>query len=386
MSQSIVYFNIYTLLVGLNTKLLTYQIALTLIPGVGPVNSKNLLSYCGSVEAVFNSSKAKLLKVPGIGKKTIESIQQSKALLETAEAEVNFIQQNKIEPIFYTDATYPIRLKQCADGPLMLYKKGEANLNAERMIAIVGTRRVTSYGKQMCKQLVEQLKQYNVTIVSGLAYGVDFHAHKNACENDITNIATLGHGLDRIYPAANKPLAQKIQQNGCLLSEFLSGTNPDRENFPKRNRIVAGMCDATIVVETAQKGGAVITAYIAQSYNRDVFAIPGKVGDTVSEGCNNLIKKNIAGLIESAEDLSYQLGWELKTKSKKSSHQKVLLLNLSEKEQLIYDLLKEHQAGLNVDQISLKKEISLSQVTSTLLSLELQNVVEVLPGNLYRLL
>jgi len=168
----------------LNTEQLTYQIALTLIPGVGPVNSKNLLSYCGSVEAVFSNSKAKLMKVPGIGKKTIESIQQSKTLFETAQNEIDFIQKNKIEPIFYTDANYPLRLKQCADGPLMLYKKGKANFNAERMIAIVGTRRISSYGKQMCKQLVEQLKQYNLTIVSGLAYGVDFCAHKNACENE----------------------------------------------------------------------------------------------------------------------------------------------------------------------------------------------------------
>lgn len=373
-------------LLRLNSDLLTYQIALTLIPGVGPVNSKNLLSYCGSVEAVFSSSKAKLLKVPGIGKKTIESIQHSKTLFETAQHEIDFIKKNKIDPIFYTDSKYPLRLKQCADGPLMIYKKGVANLNAERMIAIVGTRRISSYGKQVCKQLVEQLKQYNVTIVSGLAYGVDFYAHKNACENDITNIAVLGHGLDRIYPAANKPLAQKIKQNGCLLSEFLSGTNPDRENFPKRNRIVAGMCDATIVVETAQKGGAVITAYLAQSYNRDVFAIPGKVGDPVSEGCNNLIKKNIAGLIESAEDLSYQLGWELKMNAKNNNRQKVLLLDLTDSEQVIYNLLKAHQSGLNIDQISVKEEMSLSKVTSTLLSLELQNVVEVLPGSKYRLL
>jgi len=373
-------------LLGLNTELLTYQIALTLIPGVGPVNSKNLLSYCGSVEAVFSSPKAKLLKVPGIGKKTIESIQQSKALFEAAQNEIDFIRQNNIQPIFYTDVKYPQRLKQCADGPLLIYKKGEADLNAERMIAIVGTRRISSYGKLICKQLVKQLKQYNVTIVSGLAYGVDFQAHKNACENNITNMAVLGHGLDRIYPAANKPLAQKIQQNGCLLSEFVSGTNPDRENFPKRNRIVAGMCDATIVVETAQKGGAVITAYLAQSYNRDVFAIPGKVGDPVSEGCNNLIKKNIAGLIESAEDLSYQLGWEAKGNTKNKNRQKVLLLDLTAKEQQLYDLLKDNSPGLTVDQISVNKNMPLSEVASTLLSLELQNVVEVLPGNLYKLL
>ncbi len=372
-------------MLGLNVEQLTYQIALTLIPGVGPVNSKNLLSYCGSAEAVFSSGKAKLMKVPGIGKKTIQAIQQSEALFEAAQHEIEFIQKHHIEAIFYTHENYPLRLKQCADGPLLLYKKGSANLNTQRIIAIVGTRRITSYGKQMCKKLVEELKQYNVTIVSGLAYGVDFQAHKNACDNHIPNMAVLGHGLDRIYPATHKPLAEKIIQNGALISEFVSGTNPDRENFPKRNRIVAGMCDATIVVETAQKGGAVITAYLAQSYNRDVFAIPGKVGDPVSEGCNNLIKKNIAGLIESAEDLSYQLGWELSTQSSNKSRQKVLLLDLPDKEQRLYNLLKTHTPGLTVDQISVKETMPLSEVTSTLLSLELQNVVEVLPGNRYRL-
>jgi len=289
---------------------LLHQIALTLVPGIGPVNGKNLVSYCGNASAVFELPKAKLLKIPGIGKKTVAAIANANEVFDKANNELAFLHQNNIKTLFYTQKNYPQRLKQCADGPLLIYQKGEADLNPNRIIAIVGTRKVSEYGKKMVNALVEGLKQYQVTIISGLAYGVDFQAHKNSVENDICNIAVLGHGLHTVYPAANKNLSNKILNNGCLLSEFVSGTKPDRENFPKRNRIVAGMADATIIVESASKGGAVITAYIAQSYNRDVFAVPGKAIDANSAGCNNLIKKNIAGLVESAEDIAYQLGWD----------------------------------------------------------------------------
>lgn len=362
-----------------------HQIALTLVPGIGPVNGKNLVSYCGNATAVFNLPKTKLLKIPGIGKKTVAAIANATKVFDKAAKELEFIKQHNINTLFYTQKSYPQRLKQCADGPLLVYQKGAANLNPNRIIAIVGTRKVSEYGKKMVQLLVEGLKQYQTTIISGLAYGVDFQAHKNSVENDICNIAVLGHGLHTVYPAANKSVADKILNNGCLLSEFVSGTKPDRENFPKRNRIVAGMADATIIVESAKKGGAVITAYIAHSYNRDVFAVPGKAIDANSAGCNNLIKKNIAGLIESAEDIAYQLGWDAQANSTSKTTQRILSIVLNDEEQLLYNLLKTAETALSIDQISLKSELTLSKTTSNLLNLELQNIVKVVPGNRYQL-
>jgi len=363
-----------------------YQIALTLVPGIGPVNGKNLVSYCGSAEAVFKTPNTKLIKIPGIGKKTAQTISNADDIFDKAQKEIEFINQHHINTLFYAQKSYPYRLKQCADGPLLLYQKGEANLNANKIIAIVGTRKASEYGKKMVNNIVAGLKKYQVTLISGLAYGIDAQVHKKAVEQDICNIAVLGHGLHTIYPAVNKKVANKVVNNGSLLSEFISGTKPDRENFPKRNRIVAGMADATLVIESAEKGGAIITAYIAQSYNRDVFAVPGKAIDTNSSGCNNLIKKNIAGLVESAEDIAYQLGWDLKDSTKQKSTQRMLSIVLNENEQLLYDLLNKTDATtLSIDQLSLKSELTLSKTTSALLNLELQSIVEVLPGNRYRL-
>lgn len=362
-----------------------HQIALTLVPGIGPVNGKNLVSYCGNSVNVFTLPKSRLLKIPGIGKKTVEAIANANEVFDKANEELEFLKKHNISTLFYNEKSYPQRLKQCADGPLLLYQKGEANLNPNRIIAIVGTRKASEYGKKMVNVLVEGLKEYQATIISGLAYGIDFQAHKNSVENDICNIAVLGHGLHTVYPAANKSLSNKIINNGCLLSEFISGTKPDRENFPKRNRIVAGMADATIVVESASKGGAVITAYIAHSYNRDVFAVPGKAVDANSAGCNILIKKNIAGLIESAEDLAYQLGWDVKANATSKTKQRILSIVLNDEEQLLYNLLKANETALSIDQISLKSEFTLSKTTSTLLNLELQNIVKVMPGNRYKL-
>jgi len=364
---------------------LLYQIAVNLITGIGPVHTKNLVSYCGSAEAVFDMPKSKLLKIPGFGKKTVDLIKTNDELLKRAEEEIAFIKKNKIQPLFYSDKQYPQRLKQCDDGPAMVYFKGNANLNAQRMIAIVGTRRISDYGKQICAKLVSDLAKYNVTIVSGLAYGVDFNAHKNAVDNNITNIGVLGHGLDMVYPAVHKKLSLKMIENGGILTEFLSGSNPDRENFPKRNRVIAGMCDAVIVVESAKKGGSIITAYIAHSYNRNIYAIPGKVGDKNSEGCNDLIKRNMAGLIENAEDLAYQLGWET-DKPKKKSKQRVLMIDLDEKENIVYTILKEKNEGLSIDQISIQTELPLSQLAATMLSLEMKNIIQAMPGNRYQII
>jgi len=364
---------------------LLYQIAVNLISGIGPVHTKNLVSYCGGAEEVFKMPKSKLLKIPGMGKKTVSLIVANDAILKRAEEEISFIEKNNIKALFYTDKAYPQRLKQCDDGPAMVYLKGNADLNAQRMIAIVGTRRVTDYGKQICSKLVKGLTKYNTTIVSGLAYGVDYNAHKHSVDNNITNIGVLGHGLDRIYPATHQNLANKIVKNGALLTEFLSGSNPDRENFPKRNRIIAGMSDAVIVVETAKKGGSVITAYIAHSYHRNVYAIPGKVGDASSVGCNDLIKKNMAGLIENADDLAYQLNWDAK-KSKKKSNQTVLLIDLEPNEQAVYSILKDKNEGISIDQISALAKLPLSQLAVVMLGLEMKNVIVAMPGNRYQLL
>lgn len=366
-----------------STSKLSYQIALTLIPGVGDVLAKNLISYCGNAEAVFKSSKSSLFKIPGIGKSVVEAITQSSVLLKRAEEEEQFIEKYKIKPLFYTDASYPKRLKNCVDAPVMLYYKGQSDLNAPRVINIIGTRKATEYGKQVCAQLIEQLKPYSPLVVSGLAYGIDVQAHKECLKNDVSTVAVLGHGLDRIYPAAHRATAEKMLANGGLLSDFTSGTNPDRENFPKRNRIIAGLADATILVEAAESGGAIITAVIANSYNRDVFAIPGRINDAYSGGCNHLIKTNRAALVSSGADIAYSLGWDIS--DDKGPVQRQLLVDLSADEQVLVDLLREN-GNLPIDELMLRSNMNLSILAAVLLNLELKGVLMVLPGKMYQLL
>ncbi|RZL44317.1 MAG: DNA-processing protein DprA, partial [Pedobacter sp.] len=232
-----------------------HKIALTFIKSIGPVNAKNLLAYCGSAEAVFSASKKQLLQIPGIGEKTVEAILNTDAL-KRAEEELKFVEKHNIEVLFFSDDNYPKRLKNCFDSPILLYFKGEADLNHKRIISIVGTRNATEYGRNLCKQLCMVLAPYNVLIVSGLAYGIDVTAHKECIANNITTVGVLGHGLDRLYPQVHKTVSQKMVLNGGLLSEFPTLTNPDRQNFPQRNRIIAGIADATIVVEASIKGGA----------------------------------------------------------------------------------------------------------------------------------
>ncbi|PCH66697.1 MAG: DNA-protecting protein DprA [Bacteroidetes bacterium] len=362
---------------------LKYKIALTFLPGIGDIWAKNLVGYCGSAEAVFTETKGKLMKIPGIGSVNAQAIIVKKEqALERAQEEIEFINKYNIQALFFADKNYPERLKHCADNPTLLYYKGNSDLNKSKIISIVGTRSATEYGKDFCKTLIKELSDQNVLIVSGLAYGIDICAHRSSLENNLETVGVLAHGLDRIYPALHKATAEKMVKQGGLLTEFPSNTNPDRENFPKRNRIVAGMSDAVIVIETAKKGGAVITAEIANSYNRDVFALPGNIDQKYSEGCNFLIKTHKANVIESAKDIAYVLGWEqAKTKPQK---QKRIFVDLKKEEKAIIDVLNGNEK-VGIDSIAVQSKLPMSQTASILLSLEMVGMVKAFPGKVYEL-
>ncbi len=362
---------------------LIYKIALTLIPGVGSVNGKSLVAYCGGVRAVFLEKKRALLKIPGIGEQTVNAITNHN-VFDRAEEEIRFIRHKNITTLFYLEKDYPVRLKQCHDSPLMLYYKGTADLNVPKVVAMVGTRNATEYGRDMCRKIIEGLVEQNVLLISGLAYGIDTWSHKAALENKLETIGVLGHGLDRVYPYANRTLAEKMLESGGLLSEYMSSTLPDRENFPMRNRIIAGMSDAVIVVEAAETGGALITAEIANSYNRDVFAIPGRIGDLHSEGCNKLIKINKAALLQSAKDIIYLMNWN-DVKGNKKSMQRQLFANLSSDEELIVETLKE-KGDLDIDTLLIETAMMPAKAASVLLNMEFEGIIRCLPGKVYRLL
>ncbi len=356
-----------------------FKIAITKVPLVGPVIAKHLISYCGGVEAVFREKRKALIKIPGIGHKTIDILlKQDPERL--AEKELKFIEQHNIRPLFYLDKTYPTRLRNYPDCPLMLYYKGAADLNHHRIVSIVGTRKPTAQGKAICEELISDLKDYGVLVLSGLAYGIDVTAHKKCLNLDIPTVGVLGHGLSQIYPSAHRNIAQKMMASGGLLTEFTSDLGPEREHFPMRNRIVAGMCDALVVVETKAKGGSMITADIANNYNKDVFAIPGRIGDPLSKGCIHLIKSHKAALIESAKDIAYIMRWE-KAKAQKIV-QKKLFLELSESEQKVIQLIREHD-NLSIDQLNLEMEMTPSKMASLLLHLEFKGIVKSLPGKRY---
>jgi len=362
--------------------MLLYQIGITLIPGVGDIVGKKLIAYCGSVEAVFKEKKKLLLKIPGIGGHTVNSI-INQNILERAEQEIKFIEKYKINTLFYLADKYPYRLKQCEDSPMLLFYKGNADLNSPKIISIVGTRKASEYGKEICISLIEGLIEQNILIISGLAYGIDTCAHKTSLENNLKTVGVLAHGLDMVYPQLNKFLAEKMIKSGGLLTEFLSKTIPDRENFPKRNRIIAGLSDAVIIIESAVRGGALITADIANSYNRDVFAVPGRLNDKYSKGCNNLIKTNRAALVQSAEDIKYIMGWEI-TKKKPKKQQR-LFIKLSPEEETIVNILKEKQE-LGIDKIGSLSKLSASKVASALINLEFEGIIKCLPGKVYRMI
>jgi len=359
-----------------------HNIALTLVKGVGDYNLRTLVSHCGNAQNVFNAKVETLKKIPGIGPKTAEAI-QSKEVFKRAEKEIIFIEKYKIQPLFYTDTDFPKRLHNCEDAPSILYFKGNTNLNNQKTVAIVGTRNATAYGRAFCEKLISGLKKYNVLVVSGLAYGIDIAAHKAALNFKVDTIGVLGHGLDRIYPAVHRNIAEKMLECGGLITEFPSETNPDRQNFPKRNRIIAGMADATIVVEAAITGGALITAQIANSYNRDVFALPGRVEDEFSNGCNYLIKTNRAQLITKVEDIEYILGW-VQAQLQPKPQQLTIYPNLNNDEQKIVKLIAEKNS-INFDDLQLHLNIPQSKLAMAILNLEMQSIIIALPGKVYKL-
>lgn len=362
---------------------LAHKIAISLIPGIGAVTARNLIAYVGSVEGVFQEKEKNLLKIPGIGEVNAQRIVRQN-VLERAKREVDFILKNRIKTFFYLDENYPTRLKNCSDAPIILYFKGNANLNGQRIISVVGTRNATNYGKELCDELIRTFSErsYPVLVVSGLAYGIDIHAHKACLKYNIPTVGVFAHGLDNIYPALHAPIATKMLEKGGVLTDFTSESKIDRQNFLRRNRIIAGLADATIVVESAEKGGALVTADIANSYNRDVFAFPGRSNDPFSKGCNKLIKLNEAVLIENVADIEKAMNWDVKISSARV-FQTSLFVELTPEEQKLVDLLKGGDRF--VDEITIETQMPMSRVSALLLGLEFKGLIISLPGKMYRL-
>lgn len=362
---------------------LPYQIALTLIPQLGPVKAKKLL-FQSEPEEVFKLSAEELQENHGLSCQLAMNIQQFDNW-KCVEEELTFIERNQIKTHFITHEGYPHRLLHCPDAPILLYTKGNANLNAERMIAIVGTRRNTTAGKLATEKLIESLRTFQCSIVSGLAYGIDTIAHQAALRENLPTLGVLAHGLDQIYPSANRSLATKmIQQEGALVTENRKGVQAEEFLFPKRNRIVAGMTDATIVMESDLKGGSLITAQLAADYGRDVFAMPGKFIHKSSLGCLALIKNHVAMMLTSAEDIACELGWihEADPLQWHKEKQKPNFMNLSADEMLLYNILEKNEMA-NFEFLLQETNWSLSKLSSALLNMELAGIIVSLRGNRY---
>ncbi|WP_462250406.1 DNA-processing protein DprA [Ferruginibacter sp.] len=362
---------------------LIYQIALTLIPNIGDVHAKALVNIYGDAQSIFKAKKKELEAIEGIGTVRANSI-KAFADFTSSEAEIKFIEKYKIAPLFLTDKNYPQRLLNCYDSPVILYYRGNADLNTAKIISIVGTRNCSEYGKTITEKLIADFTEQNILVVSGLAFGIDTIAHKAALKNNLQTVGVLAHGLDRIYPTQNKTLAKQMTEQGGLLTDFISNTNPDKQNFPKRNRIVAGICDALIVIESGKKGGSLITAELGNGYNKDVFAVPGKITDTKSEGCNYLIKQNKASLITCANDLVELMNWDPKEKNQQKK-QRELFIELTPDEKIIVDILQQRE-NIQIDELYFKSGLSSSAVATALLMLEMQNVVASLPGKVYKMI
>ena len=359
-----------------------YTIALTQVNGIGPIQAKQLIEQFGNAEAVFKAPLKVLASIDGFGLLKASAIKEFSDY-KSIEEEIKFCEAHHINILSITDATYPKRLLNCFDAPTVLYYRGTADLNTSRIISIVGTRINSDYGKQITEQIVKELTAQNVLIISGMAFGIDAIAHKAALQNGLATIGVLAHGLDTIYPAQHTNLAKDMLHNGGLLTEFPRFTKPDKHNFPRRNRIVAGMADGCIVVETAAKGGSMITAELTYDYNRDLFAVPGRITDSKSMGCNKLIQQNKAAIFTTTEQMMEVLGWQQKKINPKK--QKELFIDLTKDEQLIVTILQSKET-VHIDEIYLTTGISSSSVAVAILNLELQNMIICLPGKMYRLM
>ncbi len=350
------------------------------IPHIGDISSKKLIASCGSPEAVFLQKGSHLAKIDGIGQVTIRGLHDAEHL-EAAEAEYQYIRDNNIDFYYFLDPEYPNYLKHCIDGPLLLFKRGNMALKGRKIISVVGTRNITNYGVAFCEKFIEDIASLDPIIVSGFAYGVDICVQKAALKYDLQTIGCLAHGLNQIYPKTHSRYIKEVEKNGGFLTEFWSTSNPDRENFLKRNRIIAGMSEATIVIESAEKGGSLVTADIAHSYNRDVFAVPGRAKDKFSIGCNNLIKQQKAHMLTSAADLVYLLNWEVEEK-KAGNLQKQLFVELDDAEKSIYSYLQKEGKQL-LDNIALECSLPVFRASSTLLNMEMKGIIRPLPGKLF---
>ncbi len=362
---------------------LLYLLALQNVAKIGDITAKKLISHCGSAEGIFKEKKKNLLSIDGIGSTTISDLFGSYHF-EAAEKELKFIKENDIDCSYFMDSNYPEKLKHCIDGPILLFQAGNIDLNKRRIISIVGTRKITTYGIMFCEQLIEQLAIFNPVIVSGFAYGTDITAQKAALKHNLQTIGCLAHGLNQIYPTVHKKYVADIEKNGGFMTDFWSSSNPDRENFLKRNRIIAGLSEATIVIESAEKGGSLVTADIANSYNRDVFAVPGRTTDSQSIGCNNLIKFQKAHVLSNPLDVPYILNWELEDK-KKPAIQKQLFVELDDQEKIIYNYLKEKEKEM-LDIIAIECQLPIFKVAGILLNMELKGVIRPLPGKLFEVI
>lgn len=366
-----------------NQQELFYLLRLYYTPGIGHITIKRLLNACGSAENIFKESKKKLLQIPGISPHIANQIGIN-IHEKIIEQEINYITKHKIRYCSINDPEYPSALHHCNDGPFLLFYKGQLPASGKRLISVVGTRSATEYGKECCIRLIKSLAEYDqIAIVSGFAYGIDIVAHQAAIEFGLETYAVVGHGFRYVYPALHKKYVPSLIANGGMITELVSVAKPDRENFPKRNRIIAGMSEATIVVEASEKGGALITARIANSYHRDVFAFPGRVTDFYSKGCNILIKNNEAQLVESAEDILTSLGF--KKKKKVAAVQSRLFVELEPEEKLLVDVLSNF-GEISLDDLSFQADFPVSKTSALLLTLEMKGIVQSLPGKKFRLI
>ena len=358
---------------------LLHLLALLKIDGIGDIMAKKLLGICGSAENIFKSKSAVLANIDGVGTVLLKNLKEKKAF-DSAEKELKFIQSNNIDVSYFQDQNYPEKLKHCIDGPVLLFASGQMDFSNRKIISIVGTRQITSYGTEFCKKLIADLAPLNPIIVSGFAYGVDIVAHQAAMDHNLQTIGVVAHGLNQIYPKVHTKYVAKMEQNGGFITEFWSNSSPEKENFVRRNRIVAGMSEATIVIESAEKGGSLITANLANDYNRDVFALPGRNTDKLSQGCNNLIKTQKANLLTSAADIIYILNWDIETKSK--AVQKQLFVSLEDDEQKVFDFLLSNGKE-QMDIIALRCDFPIYKISGMLLNMELKGVVRPLPGKMF---